>query len=81
MSRCGVLISFDRAGSPPATLGVGDVARVLLELPNAPYFRGCWLDCMCCVIRVDDHADSRRVAFEVKRYQFRPSHQAVSEKP
>lgn len=80
MSSHGVLISFDRTGPPPMTLAMGDAARVVLELPNAPYFRGCRLECTCRVVRVEKLADAHRIAFDVKRYQFRPSPQAVSEK-
>lgn len=73
MSSCGVLVSFDAAERLPATAEVGDVARLVLELPQAPYFRGCWLDCMCRVVRVAEQAGALLVAFDVKRYHFRPS--------
>jgi hypothetical protein len=73
MSRCGVLVSFDAAEGLPAKVDVGDLARLVLELPRVPYFRGCWLDCTCRVVRVDELAGARLTAFEVKRYHFRPS--------
>ena len=75
MSKCGVLISLNGTGPLPAVLEVGERVRVLLELPHVPYFRGCWLDCGCQVVRVVDQTDAHLVAFEVKRYQFRPSPQ------
>jgi len=73
MSSRGVLVSVPRTAHLPAKLTVGETARVVLELPHAPYFRGCWLECMCRVARVLNQRDARLVAFEVKRYQFRPS--------
>jgi hypothetical protein len=73
MSSCGVLVTWDGAGRPPAVPGVGELARVVVELPQAPFFRGCWLDCACRVVRVEEHADVHRVALDVRRYQFRPA--------
>ena len=72
MSSCGVLISFDRIDPTRVMPQLGDVARVVVELPNAPYFRGCRLECKCRVVRVDQQADTQMVAFDVKRYHFRP---------
>jgi len=73
MSSCGVLVSVPRTAPLPAKLTVGEAAWVVLELPHAPYFRGCWLECRCRVARVLNQRDARMVAFEVKRYHFRPS--------
>jgi hypothetical protein len=81
MSRCGVLVSFDAAERLPAKAEVGELARLVLELPQVPYFRGCWLDCMCRVVRMDEHADAHLVAFDMKRYRFRPSPQNASAGP
>ena len=72
MSSRGVLVSFDAAERLPAMAEVGEIARVVLELPRAPYFRGYWLDCLCRVVRMEEHAGSHLVAFDVKRYHFRP---------
>jgi hypothetical protein len=76
MSRCGVLVSIHQPIASSGMPGVGELARVVVELPNAPYFRSCWLDCMCLVVRVEDQADSRLVAFDVKRYYFKPTDQS-----
>ena len=81
MSRCGVLVRLEQDGASPLTLGMGDTARVVLEMPNAPYFRGCWLECNCRAVRVEELTDSRWVAFEVKRYRFRPPSETVLENP
>jgi hypothetical protein len=81
MSRCGVLVSFDAAEPLPTMTEVGKLAQVVLELPQVPYFRGCWLDCMCRVVRMDEHTDAHLVAFDVKRYRFRPSPQNSSAGP
>jgi hypothetical protein len=78
MSNCGVLVSLDAAERLPAAVEVGEPARLVLELPHAPYFRGCWLDCMCRVVRVDEQAGAHLVAFDVKRYHFRPSSENAS---
>ncbi len=72
MSSRGVLVSIPQAAGLPADLAVGEAARVVLELPQAPYFRGCWLECACRVARVVEQSGANLVAFEVKRYQFRP---------
>lgn len=77
MSRCGVLVSVHEPTPSPAVLGLGDLARVVLELPRAPYFRGHCLDCLCRVVRVDIQADARVLAFDVKRYHFRPALQSA----
>ena len=77
MSSCGVLVTLDAAGFPPAVPAVGELARVVVELPQAPYFRGCWLDCACRVVRVEQHADAHRLALDVRRYRFRPATQDV----
>lgn len=76
MSRCGVLVSFDRAGPPPMDLRTGRAVKVILELPKAPYFRGCWLQCNCRTTRVQELPDGLMAAFEVKRYHFRPPPEA-----
>jgi flavin reductase (DIM6/NTAB) family NADH-FMN oxidoreductase RutF len=73
MSSCGVLVSFDAAERPSAPAEVGELVRLFLQLPQAPYVRGCWLDCMCRVVRVVEQAGAHLVAFDVKRYHFRPS--------
>ncbi len=73
MSSSGVLVSFDAAARLPATAKVGEIARVVMELPRAPCFRGYWLDCLCRVVRVEEHAGAHLVAFNVKRSHFRPS--------
>jgi hypothetical protein len=73
MSSCGVLVSLAAAERLPAAVEVGEPARLVLELPQAPYFRGCWLDCMCRVARVVEQTGAHLVAFDVKRYHFRPS--------
>ena len=76
MSNRGVLISLRGAGPFPSLPKVGKPARVILELPQVPYFRGCWLDCSCQVVRMVEEPEALLVAFDVKRYQFRPSSQA-----
>lgn len=73
MSTCGVFVTLDATERPPAVPGVGELAWVVVELPHAPSFRGCWLDCACIIIRVEAHADVRKVAFDVRRYWFRPA--------
>ena len=72
MSSCGVLVAFDPARPAQVRLRVGKPARVVVELPNAPYFRGCWLECTCRVVRVGELEGAQLVAFDVKRYRFRP---------
>ena len=72
VSRCGVLVSFDRGGSAWVRPEVGDPARVMLELPNASQIRGCCVECMCRVARVHDRPGAHSVAFDVVRYRFRP---------
>ena len=81
MSNCGVLVSVDAAEHLPAKAEVGELARLVLELPRAPYFRGCWLDCICRVVRVDERAGGQVVAFDVKRYHFRPPPQNAAVGP
>jgi len=81
MSRGGVLVSFAAAEALPTMTEIGELAQVVLELPQVPYFRGCWLDCMCRVVRMDELADAHLVAFDVKRYRFRPSPQSASAGP
>jgi hypothetical protein len=81
MSRCGVLVSFGRGRFSSETLKPGDAARVVLELPDAPYFRGCWLDCTCRAVRVEELPEGNRMAFDVVRYRFRPSPRTDSKKP
>jgi hypothetical protein len=75
MSNCGVLVSLNTTGPLPATLEVGERARVLLELPQVPYFRGCWLDCKCEVVRVIQQNDAHLIGLHVSRYRFRPASQ------
>jgi hypothetical protein len=71
MSNRGMLLEFPRAGAPLAALGVGDLARVIVELPGVPYFRQCSLDCMCRVVRYEDTSDCFRLALSVWRHYFR----------
>ena len=73
ISRSGLLVSFDGTGRLPALLEVGKEARVVLELPGVPYFRGWWLDCGCEVARFVGLTDSPLVAFRVKRWQVVPA--------
>ena len=79
MSSCGVLVSFQADGPLPAKPKVGGLARLVVELPQAPYFRGCWLDCKCRVVRVVKQTDAHLVALHVGRYWFRPSPESASE--
>ena len=73
MSNCGVLVSLNANGPLPTMLEVGQRARVLLELPHVPYFRGCWLDCKCEVARVIEENDAHLVGLHVSHCQFRPA--------
>jgi len=70
-----------RLGSCFRVAQVGAHARVVLELLRVPYFRECWLDCMCRVVRVDEQAGAHVVAFEVQRYHFLPFPQSASADP
>jgi hypothetical protein len=70
MSNCGVLISIDGVELSLAAPKVGDLARVVVELPHAPHIRLCDLDCVCRVVRVNTAAAAYRVALDVKRYYF-----------
>lgn len=73
MSTCGVFVTLDATERPPAVFGVGELAWAVVELPQAPCSRGCRLDCACIVVRVEEHADVRKVALDVRRYWFRPA--------
>ena len=70
MSRRGLLVTLPPSEPRLAVLGVGDLARVIVELPSVPYFRQRCLDCRCRVVRLETQADSCLVAFSVWRYYF-----------
>ncbi len=53
----------------PALPELGKAARVVLELPRVPYFRGWWLDCGCEIARVVEQTDVPLVAFNVKQWR------------
>ena len=73
ISRSGLLVSFDGTGPLPALPEVGKAARVVLELPGVPYFRGWWLACGCEVARVVEQTGVPQVAFKVKRWRVVPA--------
>ena len=69
MSRCGLLLALEETGSPTRLPQVGQAARILLELPPAASDRRC-VECLGRVVRIGQGADSLRVAFEYRRFQF-----------
>ena len=73
MSSHGMLISLKADGAAQTLPGEGQLALVVVELPQAPYSRECLLDCACRVVRVEDRGDSQTLALEVKRHYFRPA--------
>jgi hypothetical protein len=73
MSNRGVLVSLNGNEPLPAGFEVGQRARVLLELPQVPYFRGCWLDCGCEVVRVVWQNGKHLLGLHVARHHFRPA--------
>jgi hypothetical protein len=78
MSSRGLLVYTDETADSATGLAVGDIAELVVELPEAPYFRGCWLECQCLVARTFQETGSRMIAFEVKRYKFRPRPEALA---
>lgn len=72
-SRLGFLVSFYEAAASAQAPVVGDRVRLVLKLPEEPSSRPCSVDCLCQVVRVDGQTDAHLVAFELQRYQFRPS--------
>ncbi len=68
MCKSGVLVVLNGNETP---LEVGEYARVVLELPKVLFFRGCWLDCWCEVVRITEQPNAALVAFTVKRWQLR----------
>ena len=71
MSSCGVLVSLSGTGLLSAMLEGGERARVHLELPQVPCFRGCWLDCKWGVVRVAEQNDAHLIGLHVSSYHFR----------
>jgi hypothetical protein len=79
MSSRGLLVSLVGTLVQPATLRTGRLARVVLDLPRVPYFRDCWLACVCRVVRGEEKDSVHMLAFEVLRYRFSPSPGTASE--
>ncbi len=67
MSRSGVLLTLEQTDPPSRLPVVGQVARIVLELPRSTHERRC-VECRGRVVRVDK--DSTSVAFEFRRFQF-----------
>lgn len=70
VSRSGLLILFPE-NELPKVPAVGDMARIVLDLPKAPDSSPKCLDCMARVVRINDaELGHRLVAFEVRSMRF-----------
>ena len=72
MSRSGLLVSLDEAGSPQPMPVVGQSARITLQLPRSPGPQRRCIECVGHVVRLGQGAEAHSVAFELRRYEFRP---------
>jgi hypothetical protein len=71
MSRSGMLVSFDEVQPLQLMPVVGQPARITLELPRSPSPQRRCIECVGRVVRLGEGAESRCVAFELRRYEFR----------
>lgn len=71
ISRTGILVVCESGGRTQAVPTVGDVARVVVNLPKSHRFEPRCLDCLAKVVRVGPDIGPRYLAFEVRRMQFR----------
>ena len=71
ISRSGLLISLDEAGSPQPMPVVGQAARITLELPQLPSSQRRCIECLGHVVRLGQGTEAHSVAFDLKSYEFR----------
>lgn len=70
VSRSGLLILLEDS-EPSTAPAVGDMARVMVELPQSAESSPRCLDCVARVLRIDETENgTRTIAFEVRRMRF-----------
>jgi hypothetical protein len=72
VSRSGLLVNLAAEGPAEESPKMGNSAHVVLDLPETPSSAPKCLECEATIVRIEDTEEgARRLAFRVRRMQFR----------